>query len=247
MAGKDSRTSHKNLSTEAANFLTPLTVLIQTTDIMLQQVLHDWLKVWFSWVEQWGYTGVGVLMALESSIVPVPSELVMPPAAFWAAQGRMNFWVVVFAGTFGSYVGSVISYFGAQWIGLPLLKRYGKYVLLPESKLEMAAQWIRTHGMMGIFLARLLPVVRHLISMPAGVFRMPFGIFSLMTLTGAFLWCWILSWFGAQVIGSNPELLNSPGEMVHVLKDKFQYFVLAIVAFAVLYFGVVKRARRART
>src|SRR6478609_11922956 len=127
-------------------------------------MLHGLFQIWFQWVDQWGYFGVFVLMAMESSIIPVPSEVVMPPAAFWAAQGRMDFWGVVLAGTLGSYVGSVASYFGAQLIGQPVLKRYGKYVLLPAEKLELAQTWVRQYGVAGIFVARLLPVVRHLIS-----------------------------------------------------------------------------------
>src|SRR3954468_4182764 len=97
-------------------------------------MLHELIKVWFGWVEAWGYAGVFLLMALESSIVPVPSEIIMPPAAFWAAQGRMSFVGVILAGTFGSLFGSLVSYFVAQWAGRPLLRRYGKYVLMPEAK-----------------------------------------------------------------------------------------------------------------
>src|SRR5258708_24222582 len=98
--------------------------------------MHQLLSVWFHWVDVWGYAGVFILMALESSIIPVPSEVVMPPAAFWAAQGRMNFGLVVLAGTLGSYVGSVANYFVFQWIGLPAAKRYGRYVLISPAKLD---------------------------------------------------------------------------------------------------------------
>src|SRR5689334_2694981 len=151
-------------------------------------MFHELLRTWFQWVEMWGYWGVFVLMAMESSIIPVPSEVVMPPAAYWAAQGRMSFAGVVLAGTLGSYVGSVISYWGARWLGVPFLKRYGKYFLLSPDKLDMAGRWVNQYGTAGIFVARLLPVVRHLISMPAGVFKMPFGRFSLVTILGAGIW-----------------------------------------------------------
>ncbi|HLE00626.1 MAG TPA: DedA family protein [Bdellovibrionota bacterium] len=201
-------------------------------------MLHEWMRIWFSWVENWGYTGVFVLMAMESSIIPVPSEVVMPPAAFWAAQGKMSFSGVVLAGTLGSYFGSAISYWISQWLGLPLLKRYGKYVLLPEDKLELAQDWVLKFGMPGIFVARLLPVVRHLISIPAGILRMPFGKFSLVTIVGAGLWCWVLAWFGQEVIGNRPELIQSPEAMVAVMKEKLHWFVAAVLAMAVLY-GVV--------
>lgn len=201
-------------------------------------MLHEWMRIWFGWVENWGYWGVFVLMAMESSIIPVPSEVVMPPAAFWASQGRMDFWGVVAAGTLGSYLGSVVSYFGAQWLGLPILKRYGKYVLLSEQKLDLAAKWVGEYGMLGIFIARLLPVVRHLISMPAGVFKMSFGKFSVVTIVGAGLWCTVLSWFGQKILGNQPELLQSPEAMVKAIRANLLWFVIAVVGFCALY-GVV--------
>lgn len=208
-------------------------------------MLHDLMVTWFGWVEQWGYWGVFFLMALESSVVPVPSEVVMPPAAFWAAQGKLNLWGVIAAGSLGSYFGSAIGYWIAQWVGYPLMKRYGKYFLLPPKKLELAERWVTQFGVPGIFIARLLPVVRHLISYPAGIFKMPFGKFSLATLTGATLWCAVLSAFGARVLGSHPELLNSPADMVAAIRAQLVWFVGAVVCFGILYLLVVAfRSRR---
>src|SRR6478736_810473 len=105
-------------------------------------MLHTWITTWFGWVEHWGYLGVFVLMAMESSIIPVPSEIVMPPAAFWAAQGKMSLTGVIVAGTAGSYFGSIASYLVCAWIGRPLLMRYGRYVLLSPAKLAMAEAWV---------------------------------------------------------------------------------------------------------
>lgn len=201
-------------------------------------MLHELIRIWFGWVQAWGYLGVFVLMALESSIVPVPSEVVMPPAAFWAAQGQMSFWGVVLAGTAGSWFGSALNYWAARQLGLPIVHRYGKYFLLPADKLVMAENWVARFGLPGIFLARLLPVVRHLISIPAGLFKMRFVPFSIVTTIGAGIWCTILAWFGREVIGSRPELLDSPEAMVGVMKEKLHWFVLAVVALALLY-GVV--------
>src|SRR5689334_7476170 len=132
-------------------------------------MFHELLRTWFQWVEMWGYAGVFILMAMESSIIPVPSEVVLPPAAFWAAQGRMSLAGVILAGTAGSYFGSVLSYWAARWVGQQVLERYGKYFLMPPEKLRMAERWVNQFGFLGIFAARLFPVVRHLISMPAGV------------------------------------------------------------------------------
>lgn len=167
----------------------------------------------------------------------------MPPAAYWAAQGKMNFWMVVLAGTAGSWVGSSVSYWLAQLLGIPLLRKYGKYFLLPEKKQVMAENWLQNYGSLGVFFARLLPVVRHLISIPAGVFRMPFIKFSAVTTIGAGLWCLILSWFGQKILGDSPELLQSPETMVHVIKAKLIWFVTAIVLLLILYIFVLRLKR----
>ena len=202
-------------------------------------MLHELLKTWFHLVETWGYTGVVALMALESSIVPVPSEVVIPPAAFWAVQGRMNFWGVILAGTFGSWAGSAISYWVSRAVGMPFLERFGRYLLMPPEKIHMASGWVQRYGAGGIFLARLLPVVRHLISIPAGVLKMPFGVFSLYTIAGAGLWCTVLAWFGAKVLGDQPQLLQSPEAMVGAIKAKLIWFVLGALAFGALYVAML--------
>lgn len=207
-------------------------------------MFHELIRIWFGWVEHWGYAGVFLLMAMESTIIPVPSEIVMPPAAFWAAQGRMSFEGVILAGTLGSYVGSVINYWVSQWVGLPLLQRYGRYFLVSEEKLSLAHEWITQFGPMGIFTARLLPVVRHLISIPAGILQMPFGRFSLATTAGAGIWCAILAWFGREVIGGSPELLESPEALSRVIKAKLLWFVVGVFVFALLYAFVVWMKRR---
>lgn len=197
--------------------------------------MHQLLHVWFSWVENWGYLGVFLLMALESSIVPVPSEIVMPPAAYFAAQGQLSMAGVIVAGTLGSYFGSAVSYWVSKWLGLPVIKRFGKYVFLGPSKVDAAHAWVERYGAGGIFFARLLPVVRHLVSIPAGILSMPFGRFSAATLVGAGIWCSILSFYGAQVI--TPELMqaNDPDAVVRAVKAKLGLIVIGIVALAVAY------------
>lgn len=202
-------------------------------------MLHELIAMWFGWVEAWGYYGVFVLMAMESSIIPVPSEIVMPPAAFWAAQGKMTFSGVVIAGTVGSFVGSILNYYLASWLGRPFIMKYGKYFLMPPEKIKMAEQLVAKFGTTGIFLARLLPVVRHLISIPAGALKMPVIPFSIATIVGAGIWCWILSWFGQEVLGSQPELLQSPEAMIGALKAKLHWFVIAVAGLAVPYAIVV--------
>lgn len=201
-------------------------------------MLHQMLRVWFEWVELWGYLGIFVLMAMESSIIPVPSEIVMPPAAFWAAQGRMSFTGVILAGTAGSYFGSILNYWVSRKLGEPIVFRYGKYIGLTPEKLRFSEAWVNRFGPFGIFTARLLPVVRHLISIPAGILKMPLIPFSVYTIFGAGLWCGILAWFGQDVIGSHPELLQSPETMMIVIKEKMHWFLAAVIVMVILYIGL---------
>ncbi len=209
-------------------------------------MLHSLFVTWFHLSRQWGYAGVFVLMAIESTVFPVPSEIVIPPAAYWAQQGEMSFWGVVFAATFGSWMGSSLSYLFAQAVGRPLILRYGKYFLVPEKKWLLAEQWIQHYSAAGIFFARLLPVVRHLISLPAGAARTPFGVFSAMTLGGSFLWSLVLSWFGAQVLSDQPNLLSDPDALVHVLKSRLHWFVGAALVLLATYVLVDVLGRRFR-
>lgn len=202
-------------------------------------LFHELLKTWFHWVEIWGYSGVFILMAMESSIIPVPSEVVMPPAAFWAAQGKMDFTGVVLAGTAGSYFGSILNYWICRRLGQPALARFGKHFFITADKLDLAENWVRQFGGVGVFAARLLPVVRHLVSMPAGALRMPVGKFSSATLLGAGLWCAILAWFGQKTIGDHPELLESPQAMVEVIRAKMVWFLVGVVLLILLYVGVI--------
>lgn len=202
--------------------------------------MEEWVAIWFQWVHDWGYPGIIILMALESSVFPVPSEIVIPPAAYWAAQGRFSFWGVVLAGTFGSYIGAAATYWGARWVGRPLLVKYGAYIFCPESKLLRAERWLARYEAGGVFFARLVPVVRHLIGIPAGIIRMPFGVYSLMTLVGAALWCWVLAWFGGNLLGDQPDLVNDPSLMVSVLKQKSYLVGGGALVLCALYVLVMK-------
>jgi len=209
-------------------------------------MFHSLLTVWFDLTLKWGYAGVFALMAIESTVFPLPSEVVIPPAAYLATQGHMNFWGVVAAATLGSWAGSALSYWVARSLGRPLLLRYGRYVFVPEKKWLLAEGWINRYSAAGIFFARLLPVVRHLVSLPAGAARMNFRIFTTMTLLGSFAWSTVLAWFGAKVLGEEKQLLQDPGAMVRVLKDKLAWFVAAAVILLLLYILVDVIGRRLR-
>ena len=153
-----------------------------------------------------GYTGIFALMALESSIIPIPSELVMPPAGYLACQGRMDFWFAVLAGVSGSLVGAYANYFAARYLGRPLILKYGRYVLMPPEKFLKAERFFLDHGEISTFIGRLLPVIRHLISIPAGLSGMNHLRFTLYTLLGAGIWVTILTTIGFA-IGQNQDLV----------------------------------------
>lgn len=204
-------------------------------------MLHELLQTWLGWVEQWGYLGVIVLMAMESSIFPVPSEIVIPPAAILAASdgSGMTLSGVILAGTFGSWLGSAITYWVALAVGRPLVTRYGKYFLVPQDKFERSERFLRRYESGGIFFARLLPVIRHLISIPAGIIRMGFLKFSILTTVGAAIWCAVLAWLGGRV----GEKLRLEGKdpldaeaLVAATKHESHYVVGAVLLVCLLYF-----------
>ncbi|HEX4600597.1 MAG TPA: DedA family protein [Gemmatimonadales bacterium] len=155
-----------------------------------------------------GYPGIVVLMAIESSVLPLPSELVMPPAGYLAAKGEMSFAVAVGCGVVGSVLGALANYGLARWLGRRFLAWVSRYVLVSASALERSERYFARHGEISTFLARLLPVVRHLISLPAGLARMQPARFVTFTALGAFLWCTILAWIG-WIIGKKQEVIAS--------------------------------------
>lgn len=163
----------------------------------------DWL---LQTIGALGYPGIFLLMAMESSIIPIPSELVMPPAGYLAQQGKMSMPVAILCGTVGSLVGAYANYYAARYLGRPLLLKYGRYVFITEEKFAKVEKFFLKHGEISTFIGRLLPVVRHLISLPAGLAGMNHVRFSLYTLLGAGIWCTVLTLIG-YFIGSNQELI----------------------------------------
>jgi membrane protein DedA with SNARE-associated domain len=214
------------------------------------EMMQNLIETWFHWVHEWGYGGVVLLMAMESSIFPVPSELVVPPAAILAAHGGgMSVTGVVIAGTFGSWLGSAITYWVARWVGRPMVMRFGKYFFMPEEKVLRAERFMHRYEGGGIFFARLLPVIRHLISIPAGIIRMGFLKFSVLTVVGSALWCWVLAVLGGRV-GDKLEpaqmaaLQRGEGvdlkHLIHAVKAEALWITLAIAAVCVLYFVAMR-------
>jgi len=202
--------------------------------------MHGLIALWFQWLHDGGYAGIVLLMAMESSILPVPSELVIPPAAYWAAQGRYSLVGVVLAGTTGSYLGAAAMYWAVRWLGRPLLIRHGAWAGVTEEKLQRAERWLARYEAGGIFFARLLPVVRHLIGIPAGLVRMNFRLYSLMTIAGSALWCAVLAWFGQQVLGDQPRLLDDPALMIAIVKERSLWFLGLVALLGAAYFAYLR-------
>ena len=147
-------------------------------------------------IEQLGYTGVFVAMGLESACIPLPSEVIMPFAGFVVWKGELTLIGVALVGTSGCLAGSLVAYSVGAYGGLPLLERYGKYVLIRKSELDRAHTWFERFGEIAVFVGRVLPIVRTFISLPAGVAQMDVKKFSLYTVLGSLPWCFGLAYVG---------------------------------------------------
>lgn len=185
-----------------------------------------------------GYPGIVALMAMESSILPVPSELVMPPAGYWAAKGQMSFPVALACGVLGSIIGALVNYYGAQFIGRPLIQRYGRYVLLTERSLLRSERFFAQHGEISTLIGRLFPVIRHLISIPAGLHRMSLPKFVLYTAAGASVWCAILTWIGF-FLGQHEGVLRS--EEIHRYVTRAMLVLIPLTLIGIWVYVISRR------
>jgi membrane protein DedA with SNARE-associated domain len=205
---------------------------------MLEQFI-EWL---LNGLLKLGYPGIIALMAMESSVLPVPAELVMPPAGYWVAKGAMNAVAAVASGVLGSILGSLANYFVARWLGRGFVRRFGKYFLISEKSLGRSERYFAAHGEISVLLGRMLPVVRHLISIPAGLARMSLPAFVTYTGLGALLWCSILAWIG-YFLGQHQEDLPHAAD-VQRYASRALLVVLPIMALVVIIY-VLRQRRRA--
>jgi membrane protein DedA with SNARE-associated domain len=191
-------------------------------------------------MEEGGYALIAALMAVESSIVPLPSEVIIPPAAHLAYTGRSHLSIagIIIAGTAGSWIGASVMYWASRLAGRPLVKKYGKVALVSEAKLEGAERWASHYGAAGIFVSRLLPVVRHLIGIPAGIVRMDYRLFSLFTILGSAVWCAVLCYVGVKM-GQDEKLMQGQLRQVTLWLAGFM-----ICLGAMYYFFVHRQMRR---
>ena len=201
----------------------------------MAELLHQFTDWYLSYLNQGGYWLIAGLMALESTFVPIPSEVIIPPAAYLAhTQGGMSWFGIVIAGTLGSSFGASLMYWGARALGRPLVMRYGPYIGLSHGKIELAEHWSARYGSAGVFFSRLLPVIRHLIGIPVGILALDFRWYALATLAGSLLWCSVLAWLGTS-IGQHPELLTGS------LHRFFALVLGAALALGALYYFFVHR------
>lgn len=199
-------------------------------------MLHEAINWLLITIGALGYPGIFLLMAMESSVIPIPSELVMPPAGYLSQQGEMNMLVAILCGTAGGLLGSYVNYFAAHYLGKPLLLKYGKHVWITEEKLAKVESFFHKHGEISIFIARLLPVIRHLISLPAGLAGMHHWKFTLYTLLGAGIWCSILTFIG-YFIGQNQDLIMRYSH----------HAVIGVIIFSALLIAVYVRHHKRKT
>jgi membrane protein DedA with SNARE-associated domain len=188
-----------------------------------------------------GYPGLLALIILESTLVPVPSELVMPFAGFLASRGQFTLPVVLAVNTTGAMIGSSISYAIGLYAGRPFLDRYGKYFLIRKDDIEKTHSFFERRGRITVFLARFIPVIRHIISVPAGIARMRFDAFLLLTAAGATIWGGALILFG-YFLGSRWDSFASSLKRVDLLIGGL--IVLTVIA-VVIRFVIRRRRERA--
>lgn len=207
----------------------------------MTEALIQYIQTAATYAPTWGFFLVLLFMTVESSFIPFPSEVVMIPAGFLAARGELTFGspvldagVAVLAGIAGSLAGAYINYYLFSWLGTPFLEKYGKYFFLPKPKLERAEEIFRRYGAGATFVCRLLPAIRQLISIPAGISRMPLKSFTLWTGLGAGIWVAILTAIGYYLGATTASM--SYAELVHRGKAMASRDLLYILPVLVIGF-----------
>lgn len=201
-------------------------------------------------LEHLNYGWIWFLMLLESTVIPIPSEFVVPPAAYFAAGGHLNVWLVILAATLGADCGATINYFAGRYLGRPIIYRFansrlGHICLLNQQKVEQSEQYFNRHGVVATLTGRFIPVIRHLISIPAGMARMGYGKFILFTTIGAALWHCVLAALGwyMQAVVPQEQLYDSLQQYGHYIK----YAIIGIVGIVILFLAARHYWRKKKT
>lgn len=185
-------------------------------------MIRELAQTLVDFVFDWGYLGIFILMSIESSFIPFPSEIVLIPAGYLASKGDMSVGLIMSSALAGSLVGAFINYYLALLVGRKFLSRYGKYFFIKESALEKMETFFQRHGHISTFTGRLLPGIRQLISIPAGLAKMDLKLFSIYTALGAGIWAFVLTMLG-YFIGENQELI-----------DKYLHEITLVVVFLIV-------------
>lgn len=173
-----------------------------------------------------GYVGIFLLMIAESALIPIPSEVIMPFSGYLVSSGKFNVILVIMAGSIGNLVGSLIAYFVGIYLGRGFVLRYGKYVLLKKSHLELAESYFKKYGNRSIFVSRLLPAIRTYISLPAGAAKMNLKRFAAFTLAGSIIWNTALTYIGIK--------LGQEWDHIRRYSSYFDAIVVVVVIIAII-------------
>ena len=200
----------------------------------LDQILIPLVNVIEHTISGAGALGIGLLMAIESANIPLPSEAVLPFAGYLVSKGVMNIHTASFAGAVGCVIGSVPSYYLGYFGGRPFVEKYGKWFLISKKDLETADKWIEKYGDGSFFICRMLPVVRTFISLPAGILKANFPRFILFTFIGSLIWSYLLVFAGIK--------LGEHREMFSAVWHKFDYTIIGIllILFVIYVYKHVK-------
>jgi len=200
--------------------------------------LIEWgINLIISAIATLGYGGIIVFMALESACIPIPSEVIMPLAGYNAYKGTLDLVGTVLAGAFGCMLGSLVAYYIGLKLGRPFIRRWGKYIFIHEDDLDGAEKWFAKYGGKATFIARLLPIIRTFISLPAGIGKMNIKTFTLYSFVGSIPWCALLAYLGYYL-----------GDSWRIIFDQYGHFVDLAVVLGVVglvaYFVYMRKRRK---
>jgi membrane protein DedA with SNARE-associated domain len=195
---------------------------------LIETIITEISRLIIAAISTFGYGGIVLTMAIESACIPLPSEIIMPFSGYLVTTGQFTMVGVTLAGAIGNVVGSVAAYYAGIWGGRPFVERYGPYFLVSRKDLDLADRWFQKYGEAAVFFSRMLPVVRTFISLPAGLARMNFTRFVVLTFIGSIPWCYGLAYVGVKM-----------GERWDQLREYFHEFDMVIglvLALAIGYF-----------
>lgn len=226
-----------------AAFIFPISLKANNTQTPQKQGAVSGVVSWY--MDNMNYGSITLLMAVESSFIPFPSEVVVPPAAYKASQegSDMNIFLIVIFATVGALIGAFINYYLALWLGRPLIHKFadsrvGRMCLLSSQKVQEAENYFVKHGKASTFIGRLVPAIRQLISIPAGLARMKISVFTLFTTLGALIWNSVLAFLGYLAHGQKDLIEKYNSQLSYILLGLGVLFVLYLI-----YSGFIKKKK----